>query len=57
MGDAGRLWRDRAEAARKEAAQQDDAEAKRHALEMAASYDRLAAYLEERVAKKSGSPD
>jgi hypothetical protein len=52
IGDAGRLWRDRAEAARKQAAQFGDAEAKRQALEIAASYDRLARYLEEQAAKK-----
>jgi|RhiMetdeSRZDD1v2_1073273.scaffolds.fasta_scaffold1709252_1 hypothetical protein len=63
MGDssdrnaAGRLWRDRAEAARKQAAQFGDAEAKRQALEIAASYDRLACHLEEQAAKKRGPTD
>jgi hypothetical protein len=48
---------DRAEAARKQAAQYGDAEAKRQTLEMATSYDRLAHYLEEQTAKKRGPID
>ena len=57
MGDAGWLWRERAEAARKQADQCTGAAAKRHALETAASYDRLAHYLEEQATKKGGPPD
>ena len=52
MSDAGWLWRERADAARKQADQFADAGAKRHALEIAASYDRLANYLEAQAGKK-----
>ena len=52
MGNAGWLWRERADAARKQADQCTDAAAKRHALETAASYDRMAHYLEEQATQK-----
>jgi hypothetical protein len=51
MGEAGRIWRLRADAARKQAEQCTEAASKRHALEAAASYDRLASDFEEGAVK------
>jgi hypothetical protein len=53
VGESGRLWRDRAQAARKQAAQMSDPEAKRQILEIAASYDQLAHYLDEQSKKQN----
>jgi hypothetical protein len=52
VSEPGRLWRDRAQAARKQAAGMSDPEAKRQILEIAASYDRLARYLDEQAKKQ-----
>ena len=42
--DRGRLWRDRADAARREAEQTVDPEVRRQMFEIAAAYERLAVF-------------
>ena len=53
MGHAGRLWRDRAQSARKQAAQVSDPDTKRQMLDIAAGYDQLACYLDEQAGRSA----